>query len=90
MIEEVIVNGALEKATGKEAITNGIADTPMKRKANIPAEGDSQERRVKRLVDVDAGESASAAGRECKFTSFTYIRFTFWFPHCVQFTSKPL
>ncbi|KAI5122354.1 hypothetical protein M0805_004112 [Coniferiporia weirii] len=50
-----MVTGAVDKA-GK---SNGVVETPLKRKADMPAEGDVQDRRVKRSLEPEAVDTTS-------------------------------
>lgn len=76
VMEDVVVNGTAEKTTGKESASNGIVEVPLKRKADVPAEGDAQERRVKRVVDMEVADSNSAAGPDCELTYPVHILLT--------------
>lgn len=47
--------GSLPKQAGQ---TNGVAETPLKRKANVSADGDMDQRRVKRSLEPEVPESS--------------------------------
>lgn len=56
MVEMDEDRDGVPKQTGQ---TNGVAETPMKRKANIPADGDDLLRRVKRSLEPEIPENSS-------------------------------
>ncbi|KAH8110643.1 WD40 repeat-like protein [Phellopilus nigrolimitatus] len=53
---EDIVNGVPEKV-GKHTQSNGVLETMSKRKADMPAEGDNQDRRVKRSMEPETADA---------------------------------
>lgn len=80
-----VVNGAAEKV-GKLAVSNGVLEAPLKRKANLPADGDVQNRRVKRSLEPESAETNNGLSRDCTFHLHTFS-LSFLFPSLTIFVN---
>lgn len=72
MMEDVM-NGTGEKdASARHVEANGVVETPLKRKADVPAEGDTHDRRIKRSIEPEPMDTG--LGRDCTCIANTSLR----------------
>ncbi|EJC98713.1 WD40 repeat-like protein [Fomitiporia mediterranea MF3/22] len=57
------VSGTADKV-GKLTVSNGVLEAPLKRKASIPAEGDAQNRRIKRSLEPESADTNTGVSRD--------------------------
>ena len=76
---ELAENGVTveKEKTGRGLESNGILDVSLKRKADVPADGDASERRVRRSMEVDVTESNSVQEVECELEFLSSLQCSF-------------